>query len=209
MKTATNNTSLGIKIQIAILILTLLALFNTVKGSIITIADIPAPIKEATVNDIPFDTHEIAVEYFFEQAMDGVSIPADTDVNDIPFNTKLIQQLNLAKYSNVLPELPAEKSVNDIPFDTHEIVQQYRIAKLNGALALKAECTVNDIPFESNVVLAQLVQEKKAPAKFNMASNLPDHVINRLVNLVKAGLISILILLSAGILGFLFFSYVY
>lgn len=209
MKTATNNPSLGIKIQLIILLLVLLALFTNLSGSAITIKDIPMPGSEATVNDIPFDTHEIAVDYFFEKAMEGAEVPADADVNDIPFNTRLIQQLNLETHTDLLPLLAPEQCVNDIPFDTHKIAQQYRFSQIRSWLTLKAECSVNDFPFETTAVLAQFNKEKKSAATFNLVSNLPDHVFDRLVNLVKAGLISILILLSAGILGFLFFSYVY
>lgn len=209
MKTATNNPSLGIKIQLIILLLLLLAFITNLSGSTISIADIPNPGSEATVNDIPFDTREIAVDYFFEKAMSGVEVQADTAVNDIPFNTALIRELNHKRHAVLLPLLTPEQDVNDIPFDTHKIAQEYRFSQINTSLALTAECSVYDFPFETTALLSQFNIEKKSTATFNLADNLPDHVFNRLVNLVKAGLISILILLSAGILGFLFFSYVY
>lgn len=209
MKTIHNIHSPGLIIRLAILFLVMYALISNLGASVVTIADIPTPATEQDVNDIPFDTHEIVIDYFFDKAMAGVELRPDTDVNDIPFNTAFIRQLSLELYTTSFTKVPAESEVNDIPFDTHEIVQQYRITRLGNALSLMPECTVNDIPFEVKTVFAGINQQKKASVEPKFLSKLPDHVLGRFVNVIKAGLISMIILLSAGILGFLFFSYVY
>jgi len=185
------------------------AFVSDVKGLSIAITGIPGLSVEPEVNDIPFDTHEIAIDYFFDKAMLGVELRPDTDVNDIPFNTALIMQLNLGNYMRSFLTVPAEAEVDDIPFDTHEIVQQYRMARLGNALKLKPELTVNDITFEASAVLASLSLQKRATVEPKYSGSLSGFLMNRLVTLVKAGLIAVIILLSAGILGFLFFSYVY
>lgn len=195
--------------SLAFSFLFIIALISNVRGMAITIADIPMPSAEKEVNDIPFDTHEITIEYFFNNAMVGVELRPDTDVNDIPFNTALIKQLNIELYGSSFSKVPSESEVNDIPFDTHEVVQQFRLARLGNALTLMPESTVNDIPFEASTVLAGLNLQKKVAVEPKFLSKVPDHLMNRLVNLIKAGLISIIILLSAAIIGFLFFSYVY
>ncbi|MBE0663421.1 MAG: hypothetical protein IH597_13255 [Bacteroidales bacterium] len=208
MKTFT-HTKLLIRTKISILLMVLLVMSSTLNAKDHSTFNFPVPGAEKSVNDIPFDTHEIAIDYFFDKAMDGVELSPDANVNDIPFDTRLIQQMNLNDNSSSFTTLSPEKDANDIPFDTHEIVQEYRMSNISNSLSLKPECTVNDFPHEANVILTGANDKVKASSEFRIMNNIPDHVYSRLTNLLKAGLISMLILLSAAVLGFLFFSYVY
>lgn len=208
MKTFFNATIL-ISTKISIILLAIFTMTSTLSAKDNSNFTFPVPNAEKSVNDIPFDTHEIVIDYFFDKAMAGAILSPDTDVNDIPFDTRLIQQMNLKDYSSSFTTLTPEKDANDIPFDTHEIVQQYRMLNISGSLSLKPECAVNDIPFEVNVVLSGANEKVKTSSEFTMINNLPDHVYSRLTSFLKAGLISMLILLSSEVLGFLFFSYVY
>ena len=209
MKTVILKYNIHSRIQITILVLAFSVFCGNTFAMVANIADIPAPVAESYINDIPFDTHEIAIGYFFEQAMAGIEMPVDTDARDIPFNTEIILQLNLMNRKTVLPTLAPEKYVNDIPFDTHCIAQDFLFTSLNNKLCLRAEQSVNDIPFETATVLAQLDQPQKPPMQFSLLRNIPDHLLYRISNLLKAGLVSMIILLCAGLLGILFFSYVY
>ena len=96
---------------------------------------------EDNVEDIPFDTRKIALEAGLKEIMDS-----DTEayVNDIPFNTREV-------YYNVLVEFYAqnymqEENVNDIPFSTTEIVCQYLVNKYQN------EKTANDIHFDTYAI---------------------------------------------------------
>jgi hypothetical protein len=208
MKTLLHTNSL-IRTKFSIILLAILALTTTLNAKDKSTFIFPVPGAEKSVNDIPFDTHEIVIDYFFDKAMDGVELSPDASVNDIPFDTRLIQQMNLKNDASSFTSLAPEKDANDIPFDTHEIVQEYRMSQISNSLVLKPECTVNDIPFQANVVLSGTNEKVKASSEFRITNNIPEHVYSRLTNLLKAGLISMLILLSAAVLGFLFFSYVY
>jgi hypothetical protein len=204
MKTIANYQP-GIKIQFIIIFLAILALINNAWGTVADLENYHIPITENSVNDIPFDTHEIAINHFFEIAMTDVKLEAESDISDIPFNTLLIKQ-GLTTLNTILEP---EQNINDIPFNTHDIAQQYRYSLISDDLVLLAETYMNDIPFETSVILARLNQPQKTTAQLNLAKNLPEFVMDRLANLIKASLISALILFSTGIIGFLFFSYVY
>ncbi len=109
----------------------------------------------------------------------------------------------------VFPVPEEEKPVNDIPFDTHEIAVNYLFEQATAGLEVPAESYVDDIPFETAVVVAKLNDKKASQDNHNISDLLPEDVMDHLNNLAKAGLISIIIILSASVLGFLYFSYVY
>jgi len=152
MKTIANHKNqVGLKIQLAILILTIIALLSGISGSAGTIHNIPELPEEAYIDDIPFNTHDVAVGHFLALALAGTKLCEEAEIMDIPFNTAIIAGLN------------------------------YKSAQ----------------------------QEKNSSMEIKFFNNLPEHLMARLVNLIKAMLVSSLILLGASIIGFLFFSYVY
>jgi hypothetical protein len=189
--------------------LLILVLLSNARGEIIQIHDIPAPATEASVNDIPFDTHELAIDYMLDRALNNIEMSPEAYINDIPFNITLTREQNYDFSLNPIMFTLSEKYINDIPFDTHEVVQDYRLAKIGSSMALETEESVNDIPFEPSVVLSEKAETHKASLEYKLLNSLPGFLMGRLDNFVKAGLISTLILLGAGILGFLFFSFVY
>ncbi len=210
MKTIANHKNqVGLKIQVAIFILTIIALLSGISGSAGTIHNIPELAEEAFINDIPFNTHDVAVDHFLAQALAGTKLCEEAEIMDIPFSTAIIAGLYNKSAQNVVPLVMQENEVDDIPFDTHEVVQDYRFSQIGEGLLLEPESSVNDIPFETALVLTSNSQEKNSSMEIKFFNNLPEHLMARLVNLIKAVLVSSLILLSASIIGFLFFSYVY
>lgn len=209
MKTQ-NTTSSHLIRKFAVVILSLLFAIS-LKASLsqLNINDIPLPAAEKEVDDIPFNTRNIAVDYMIDQALADVVLQNENEANDFPYGVQHVNQSEHDYAVSLLSLLLPEQSVSDIPFDTREVVQQFRISKISHLLVLEKEESVNDIPFETMLILAQNDQQKNQQAEFSMKFKLPDHIMVRLINLIKAILISMLVLLSAGILGFLFFSYVY
>lgn len=70
--------------------------------------------EEDYINDIPFDTEEIARKY-------EVIFPymeEEQSTNDIPFDTEKIAR----EYEIIFPYFQEESYINDIPFDIHNIV---------------------------------------------------------------------------------------
>jgi hypothetical protein len=84
----------------------------------------PVFTEEAYVNDIPFDTWEIAVEAIFEG--DEAKLPEEPYVNDIPFDTRTIACKYLLRK---MLETRGEANVNDIPFDTEKVLCE-RLAEI-------------------------------------------------------------------------------
>jgi hypothetical protein len=168
-------------------------------------------MPEMEVSDIPFDTHEVYVCYLLDKALEGTSLPADFFVNDIPFNTSGVAHMKST--APLMPEwiLLPENEVNDIPFNTLSVVQEYRFTQIAGQLSLKAESYINDIPFETASVFAQYLNTRplKVSKDVGVMSHVTEAVFSKLGLVLKAGVISMAILLGASVLGFLFFSYVY
>lgn len=78
--------------------------------------------EEAYIDDIPFDTWEIAMDNDKYLENPGFALEEEEFVNDIPFNTtKVVAKYQMKKAMSVEFLMPREKTINDIPFDTHEI----------------------------------------------------------------------------------------
>jgi hypothetical protein len=99
----------------------------------------PVVTEETYINDIPFDTYEIAVEYILEG--DELQLEEEAYVNDIPFDTKAIA----AKY--LLPkEMKSsdESNINDLPFNTEKVFYEKLAERLTELY--RDEKGTNDIP---------------------------------------------------------------
>jgi hypothetical protein len=76
---------------------------------------------EAYVNDIPFDTKEIAAAYLVAVTP---AIEPERYINDIPFRTDFIANSYLPSHLVIFfPE--SENYINDIPFNTEKIAAKY------------------------------------------------------------------------------------
>jgi hypothetical protein len=99
----------------------------------------PVIAEEAYVNDIPFNTWEIAVEAILDG--DEARLEEESYVDDIPFDTrKIALEFLLQK----IEDESEETSINDIPFDTEKIMydeltarmtEKYRKDENSGGLA--------------------------------------------------------------------------
>lgn len=99
----------------------------------------PVIAEEANVNDIPFNTWEIAVEAIL--GGDEVRLEEESYVDDIPFDTrKVVLDLLLDQ----IEDASEETNIDDIPFDTEKIMfdemtarltEQYRQEESSGAIA--------------------------------------------------------------------------
>ncbi len=78
--------------------------------------------EEAYINDIPFDTEEVAAVYFDENTV-SLDFDEETYVDDIPFNTSAIATDYLYKNAvQVVFNFENEEEINDIPFNTYMVI---------------------------------------------------------------------------------------
>ena len=123
----------------------------------------PVFTEEAYVNDIPFDTWEIAVRAFLEG--DEFKLEDEPYVDDIPFNTRTIFNKYLLRK---MLETSDEANVNDIPFNTEKLLNEHLLAHLTEQY--RNEQTIQDLPalpkniicsYEKGVVSCVVVKKIK------------------------------------------------
>jgi len=103
--------------------------------------------EEDYINDIPFNTWEIAVEAILDG--DEVRMDEEPYVDDIPFNTQEVACKELLK---IMLETSGEANVNDIPFSTEKILCEMLAARL--VELYRNENNINDLPsFETNYII--------------------------------------------------------
>ncbi len=161
---------------------------------------------EPEIDDIPFDTHEISVNFWFENAIADIRTPAENYVEDISFDTHeiVVNKLFENLISNI--RLPAEDYVDDVPFNTREIVVNYWFEKAISNIVLPAEGFVNDVPFETSVVVAKFNEIKALQTKNTKNSFFPEKAVNPNNKPAKIKLMPIIILSFIGVLSFIFVS---
>ncbi len=112
-------------------------------------------LDETTINDIPFNTSEIAATYLVNTP-DYFTFQLDEEkyIDDIPFDTeKIANEYLYAQAFNKQFQLNDETYVKDIPFNTWEIYSQYQYDQF----ANKTEANVNDIPFNTELIAANVL----------------------------------------------------
>jgi len=81
--------------------------------------------QEQYIDDIPFNTEEIASQIILENAINQDFSINEENVNDIPFNTFDIASRKLYELALVKDfDLEEEAYIEDIPFNTQLIVSQ-------------------------------------------------------------------------------------
>jgi hypothetical protein len=106
----------------------------------------PVFTDEAYINDIPFNTNEIAVKAILDG--DEVKLAEEPYVNDIPFNTKAVAcEFLLHK----MIETSREANVNDIPFSTEFILAEHLADQLTEKY--RDERNINDLPDGPNFII--------------------------------------------------------
>jgi len=103
--------------------------------------------EEAYINDIPFNTWEIAVEAILED--DQLKLDEEPYVNDIPFNTR---EIACKFYLRNMLETSGEININDIPFNTEKVYCEYLAAILTEKY--RNEKNTQDLPGELGVDLS-------------------------------------------------------
>lgn len=107
---------------------------------------------ESCVNDIPFNTAEIASTCLVDNnAGNPFTLEEEPYIDDIPFDTEEVVKayhLQLAFQKEFF--LTEETFVNDIPFDTWRLFSEYQLDQLAGL----HEAYVNDIPFNTGLITA-------------------------------------------------------
>jgi hypothetical protein len=131
-----------------------LVLFSSAKP-ITDIYSIKEPIltEETYINDIPFDTWEIAVDAILEG--DESNFTEESYVDDIPFNTHEIACKYLLKK---MIETSGEININDIPFNTERIYCEYLASLI--IEQYRNEQSINDLPAEADFTIAQPVKNE-------------------------------------------------
>ena len=104
--------------------------------------------EEVEVNDIPFNTAEIAAAYFKNISFSG---PSDTNLMQSELMLKSIDRRNF--------NLEDEEEVDDIPFSTELIAGNGLIE--NTPYSLKEEKEYNDIPFDTYKIANEIMESKK------------------------------------------------
>jgi len=84
---------------------------------------------EEYIDDIPFNTEEIATKALYEQAVaESFEMEVETYVDDIPFNTDSLAKVALS--NNALAQnfdMEEETYIDDIPFNTSMVAMEYSI----------------------------------------------------------------------------------
>jgi hypothetical protein len=111
----------------------------------------PVAEEELYIDDIPFNTWEIAVESITEG--DETVLKEEPYVDDIPFDTRAIANLYLMKK---MVETTSENNVNDIPFNTEKVVNDYLTGKLTEQY--RDEANVIDIPCQVTATVCRYEQ---------------------------------------------------
>jgi len=92
--------------------------------SIISMAQIENS-EEGYIDDIPFNTHDIAMEASFERSLANFTFEEEAYIDDIPFNTEVIaSDICCDRELRKTYVLEDESYIDDIPFDTAEIAGQ-------------------------------------------------------------------------------------
>lgn len=107
-------------------------------------SNLPALHEESEVNDIPFSTELIYLNYML---LSAYSLNDEAYVDDIPFDTERIAYQ--ARLDNVIRE-HQEPYVADIPFETAAIVANILIDQ-------EEESYINDIPFSTEIVASDFI----------------------------------------------------
>ena len=126
----------------------------------------PILTEEAYINDIPFDTWEIAVEAILEG--DEVKLAEEPYVNDIPFDTRAVACKYLLRR---MIETSGEANVNDIPFSTEKILCEQLAARLTEQY--RDEKNVNDLPEAPNYIIC--TYKKGVPTCFTVKVKTPKN----------------------------------
>jgi len=103
----------------------------------------PVLTDESYINDIPFDTWEIAAEAIL--GGDEVKLPEEQYINDIPFNTREIACKLLLKK---MMDTSGDISIDDIPFNTEKIYCEHFLAELTAQY--RNEQNTYDLPKRSD-----------------------------------------------------------
>lgn len=101
--------------------------------------DEPVMAEEAYINDIPFNTWEIAVDAILGD--DDLILPEENYINDIPFNTR---EIACKYWLKKMLETSGEININDIPFSTEKIYCEYYVAMLTEKY--RNEQNTSDLP---------------------------------------------------------------
>jgi len=106
---------------------------------------------EKYINDIPFNTEEIAASTLeFVIYSPELILEEENYINDIPFNTGDV--VSNIQSSSLSPEfiLEEEDYINDIPFNTNEIYFDKLFSKFKKEF--EDEASINDIPFNTEEI---------------------------------------------------------
>jgi hypothetical protein len=122
----------------------------------------PVVDEEMYIDDIPFNTWQIAVDAIIEG--DETKLAEEPYVDDIPFDTRIIASQHLTRKIENKSE---ESNVDDIPFDTEKVMYGELTARLTEYY--KDEQNTCDLP-ESNFV----INDEDQGDQFYMSMKIPE-----------------------------------
>jgi len=88
--------------------------------------------EEAYINDIPFNTECVTVEYMYEKAInEDYNFEEEAYIGDIPFNTECVTaNCRYQKAISVIFNFEDESYIDDIPFNTYALAGNQKCSSL-------------------------------------------------------------------------------
>ena len=88
--------------------------------------------EESYINDIPFNTECVTVEYLYEQAInEDYDFEEEAYIADIPFATECVTaNCRYQKAINVIFNFEDESYIDDIPFSTYAFLSNQKCTSL-------------------------------------------------------------------------------
>lgn len=85
--------------------------------------------KEVYIDDIPFDTEQIATQALYNQAVSvEFNMEEEVYIDDIPFNTDSLASIALSDLAFVEEfDMEEENYIDDIPFNTSSVVREHAV----------------------------------------------------------------------------------
>lgn len=166
-------------------------------------------LSESTVNDVPFDTREVVMNYYFENVSEKVQLKTDAETNDFPFNTACVANLYFknAKTANPFASPDCRIQLKEVKNISVASRSQKYSASLPG-FALPPDVEVDDIPFNTAQVVADYIN-----SSLKQSSTVSDN-INKIFatpqvrSFFKIGVVALILMVGAGLLAILFFNFV-
>lgn len=167
-------------------------------------------IAESYVNDVPFDTREVVMNYYFDNVSEKVHLKSDKETNDFPFNTACVANLYFenAQAANPFTSPDCRLQPKEVKSITKANVSKKYSAALLG-FALPPEVEADDIPFNTAQVVADYINSSMKESSTVSDNLYKIFATNQVRNFLHIGVAALVLLAGAGLLAIMFFNFLY